>query len=114
NNIDIFAARIKGVLILTDLLRERPVDFFALLSVAASSCPPKEQMKYEAATAFLNALAATKTPASVVSITLGSSPGIALAKSARISGCEGASAVVQVLSSEMLPTVTVSNDQLPK
>jgi thioesterase domain-containing protein/NAD(P)-dependent dehydrogenase (short-subunit alcohol dehydrogenase family)/acyl carrier protein len=114
NNTDIFAARIKGVLILTELLRERPVDFFALLSFAASSCPPKEQMKYEATTAFLDALAATKTHASLVSITLGSSQGIALAKSARISGCEGASAVVQVLSSGMLPTITVSKDQLPK
>ena len=114
NNIDIFAARIKGVLILTDLLRERPVDFFALLSVAASSCPPKEQMKYEATTAFLDALAATKSHASVVSITLGSSQEIPLAKSVRISGSEGASAVVQVLSSGMPPTVTISNDQLPK
>ena len=67
----VLAAKVQGTLVLDEALRSVSLDFFALFSSVSSVIAPAGQVDYTAANAFLDAFAASKNHASVLSINWG-------------------------------------------
>jgi thioesterase domain-containing protein len=109
---EVFNPAIKGTLVLEALLREKPVDFLALLSLKASSLPPVKQIEYDAAAAFLDSFAMSRNDSSVVSINLPMCPGAAPEANHSISPDEAAAVVTCILSAGTPPMVTVAKNDL--
>lgn len=54
---DVFAPKLLGTLVLSDLLKDEPLDLFVLFSSTSTDIAPAGQVDYVAANAFLNAFA---------------------------------------------------------
>ncbi|MGC2270045.1 MAG: SDR family NAD(P)-dependent oxidoreductase [Candidatus Acidiferrales bacterium] len=67
----VLAPKIKGTLVLTEVLQDTPLDFFALFSSVSSLFPPAGQVDYAAANAFLDAFARSRRDLPVVAINWG-------------------------------------------
>ncbi len=67
----VLAAKVQGTLILDETLRNTSLDFFVLFSSVSSVIAPAGQVDYTAANAFLDAFAASKNNATVLSINWG-------------------------------------------
>jgi thioesterase domain-containing protein/NAD(P)-dependent dehydrogenase (short-subunit alcohol dehydrogenase family)/acyl carrier protein len=132
--------KIKGTLVLEDVLSETPLDFLALFSSVSSLIPRAGQIDYAAANAFLDAFAASRRDRRVVAINWGpwrdlgmmrrtpSAPikpirGAARRVSAQkdilepeqdcgISHRQGAEALAQILSGDIPPVLVVSASDL--
>jgi acyl transferase domain-containing protein/thioesterase domain-containing protein/acyl carrier protein len=56
----VFAPKVRGTLLLDDLLKDTPLDFFVLFSSTSTVIAPAGQIDYVGANAFLNAFADSK------------------------------------------------------
>jgi thioesterase domain-containing protein/NADP-dependent 3-hydroxy acid dehydrogenase YdfG len=63
--------KIKGTLVLAEVLQDTPLDFFALFSSVSSLVPPAGQVDYAAANAFLDAFATSSNDVPTVAINWG-------------------------------------------
>ena len=63
--------KVQGTLVLSDVVRDIPLDFFALFSSVSSLAPPAGQVDYAAANAFLDAFALSRRDAPIVAINWG-------------------------------------------
>jgi acyl transferase domain-containing protein/thioesterase domain-containing protein/acyl carrier protein len=63
--------KIKGTLVLNEVLRDQPLDFFVLFSSVSALIPPAGQVDYAAANAFLDAFATSRRDPRVISINWG-------------------------------------------
>lgn len=58
---NVFASKVRGVLLLDDLLKDRKLDFFVLFSSTSTAVASAGQVDYTGANAFLNAFADSKS-----------------------------------------------------
>jgi thioesterase domain-containing protein/NAD(P)-dependent dehydrogenase (short-subunit alcohol dehydrogenase family)/aryl carrier-like protein len=72
--------KIKGTLVLAELLHDMQLDFVAMFSSVSSLSPPAGQVDYAAANAFLDAFAATWRGAPTIAINWGRWRGVGLAE----------------------------------
>jgi acyl transferase domain-containing protein/thioesterase domain-containing protein len=63
--------KIKGTLVLSEILRDRPLDFFVLFSSVSALIPPAGQVDYAGANAFLDAFATSRHDERVIAINWG-------------------------------------------
>ena len=67
----VLGPKIKGTLVLDEVLQDTPLDFLALFSSVSSLVPPAGQVDYAAANAFLDAFARGKREVPIVAINWG-------------------------------------------
>jgi acyl transferase domain-containing protein/thioesterase domain-containing protein len=67
----VLGPKIKGTLVLDEVLHDTPLDFLALFSSVSSLVPPAGQVDYAAANAFLDAFAMSRRDTPIVAINWG-------------------------------------------
>jgi acyl transferase domain-containing protein/thioesterase domain-containing protein len=63
--------KVQGTLVLSEILRDRPLDFFVLFSSVSALIPPAGQVDYAGANAFLDAFATSQHDERVIAINWG-------------------------------------------
>ena len=115
STVRVLDTKIKATLVLDDLLRNEPLDFFALFSSASSFIPGKCQIDEAAASAFLDAFALSQQNKPILTIDWGpwqsvdamEGPSFGLATDGSILPSEGAEALTRILSTSTPSTVVV-------